>query len=63
MQAEDGNWRQGLGTGEMAIDPVNGLIGDTNEPVVLATAISALAMAESQPGLYFGSDLPLPQRF
>ena len=63
MQAEDGNWRQGARTGGMPMDPVSALIGDANEPVVLATAISALAMAESQPGLYFGSDLPLPQRF
>jgi hypothetical protein len=47
----------------MPIDPASALISDANEPLVLATAISALAMAESQPGLYFGSDLPLPQRF
>jgi hypothetical protein len=63
MQAEDGNWRQGVSNGSMAMDPASAIISDANEPVVLATAISALAMAESQPGLYFGSDLPLPRRF
>jgi len=63
MQAEDGDWRQGVPAGRTPIDPVSALISDANEPVVLATAISALAMADSQPGLYFGSDLPLPKRF
>jgi len=63
MQTEDGDWRQGVPAGRMPIDPASALISDANEPVVLATAISALAMADSQPGLYFGSDLPLPQRF
>jgi hypothetical protein len=63
MQAEDGNWSKSEPIGRMPIDPASALISDANEPVVLATAISALAMADSQPGLYFGSDLPLPQRF
>ena len=37
----------------------------TNENDVVATAnvVSALALFDSQPGLYFGSDLPLPRRW
>ncbi len=63
MQAEDGNWSKSEPTGRIAMDPASALTSDGDQPVVLATAISALAMAESQPGLYFGSDLPLPRRF
>ena len=35
---------------------------DSKRIVTSITAISALATAESQPGLYFGSDRPAPQR-
>jgi hypothetical protein len=55
MQAPDGSWY-------FAPSP-DGSLNCANQVVVIATALSALALAESQPGLYFGSDLPLPQRF
>jgi hypothetical protein len=59
MQAEDGSWRQSFSAGpSSAPSPML-----ASQAVVSATAVSGLAMAESQPGLYFGSDLPLPQRF
>jgi hypothetical protein len=35
---------------------------DDKKVLATATAVSALALAEFQPGLYFGSDLPVPQR-
>lgn len=35
---------------------------DQNRTVTTATVISALVMGDSQPGLYFGSDRPLPRR-
>ena len=46
MQMEDGSW------------------SEHNDQKIIATvnAVSALALGESQPGLYFGSDLPLPRR-
>jgi len=46
MQIEDGAW------GEQ----------DDRKTLATVTAVSALVLAESQPGLYFGSDLPLPRR-
>ena len=46
MQMEDGSW------------------SEHHDQKIMATvnAVSALALGESQPGLYFGSDLPLPRR-
>jgi len=46
MQMEDGSW------------------SEHNDQKIMATvnAVSSLALGESQPGLYFGSDLPLPRR-
>jgi hypothetical protein len=35
---------------------------DVNNVIPTVTAVSALALCESQPGLYFGSDLPRPRR-
>jgi hypothetical protein len=36
--------------------------GDTGV-VSTVNALAALAMYESQPGLYYGSDVPLPRRY
>lgn len=46
MQLEDGSWTD----------------HEDRRILTTATAVSALALGESQPGLYFGSDLPLPRR-
>jgi hypothetical protein len=62
MQAPDGSWYV-ASSANAAIHPADGSLECANQVVVIATALSALALAESQPGLYFGSDLPLPQRF
>jgi hypothetical protein len=62
MQAPDGSWYVAP-SANAAIHPADGSVDCANQVVVIATALSALALAESQPGLYFGSDLPLPQRF
>jgi hypothetical protein len=38
-------------------------VGSDNENIIpTVTAVSALVLGESQPGLYFGSDLPHPRR-
>jgi hypothetical protein len=63
MQSQDGGWpvpssMAAKTTGQKHVfDPCDDSL------VVAATAISALVLAESQPGLYFGSDQPAPQRF
>jgi hypothetical protein len=62
MQAPDGSWYV-ASSPDVSIPPADGPLNCANQVVVIATALSALALAESQPGLYFGSDLPLPQRF
>lgn len=62
MQAPDGSWYV-ASLPNVSIPPADGPLNCANQVVVIATALSALALAESQPGLYFGSDLPLPQRF
>jgi hypothetical protein len=61
MQLVDGSWPAG---------PVSGPLSQSGTPgtadirtLNTVTAVSALVMSESQPGLYFGSDLPLPRRF
>ncbi len=46
MQMEDGSWSE----------------HDDQKTIATVTAVSALVLGESQPGLYFGSDLPLPRR-
>ena len=62
MQAPDGSWYI-ASSANAPIHPADGSFDCANQVLVIATALSALALAESQPGLYFGSDLPLPQRF
>jgi Prenyltransferase and squalene oxidase repeat len=52
-QLEDGSW-----PGPSAAP----LHADDKNIIPTATAVSALALGESQPGLYFGSDLPRPRR-
>jgi hypothetical protein len=59
LQAEDGSWAgrerpKTLGISQFELDD--------RRVLATATAVSALALAEFQPGLYFGSDLPAPQR-
>lgn len=56
MQRADGSWpgSAGQAAGEVRCDEKNII------PTV--TAVSALVLGESQPGLYFGSDLPRPRR-
>ena len=46
MQSEDGSWSE----------------HDDQKIIATVTAVSALVLGESQPGLYFGSDLPLARR-
>jgi len=46
MQTEEGSWSE----------------HDGQKIIATVTAVSALVLGESQPGLYFGSDLPLPRR-
>ncbi len=52
-QLEDGSW-----PGPSAAP----LHADDKNIIPTATAVSALVLGESQPGLYFGSDLPRPRR-
>ena len=63
MQTQDGSWGQTRRPDKRQFDAATALTCSANEAVTSVTVISALVMAESQPGLYFGSDLPLPQRF
>jgi Prenyltransferase and squalene oxidase repeat len=60
MQSADGSWPSSA----MLSGPLKGRESglDRKQIFTTATAISALASAEIQPGLYFGSDRPLPQR-
>jgi Prenyltransferase and squalene oxidase repeat len=65
MQLADGSWPACPAVGPVpqvatAGSPVS--FADTRA-VSTVNALSALAMSESQPGLYFGSDLPLPRRY
>lgn len=56
MQMEDGSWKaRGLSREAQ-------LQGDDTGIIMTATAVSALVLADFQPGLYFGSDLPMPRR-
>jgi hypothetical protein len=60
QQQADGSWR-----GSAQLDPLSAGVGQLRAPLAdeegilaTATALSALAMSDLQPGLYFGSDLP-----
>ncbi len=59
MQMENGSWpgREGLRASSSREFDLNG-----RKLLATAAAVSALAMGEFQPGLYFGSDLPVPGR-
>jgi hypothetical protein len=60
MQLADGSWPA---SAALAGDLANGSQAmDRKKIFTTVTAISALATAEIQPGLYFGSDRPVPQR-
>lgn len=59
LQLENGSW-----PGPAPRRPAAGLSlnPDARNLIPTITAVSALALCESQPGLYFGSDLPRPRR-
>jgi hypothetical protein len=63
LQLQAGYWHGDSLTSETNVRPETALTSQPSRPMILASAISALAMAEAQPGLYFGSDLPLPKRW
>lgn len=68
MQLQDGSWDSSAGLGPampgVAVrQKAHSLITDDKKILTTVTAISALSMGESQPGHYFGSDLPQPRRF
>jgi hypothetical protein len=52
-QLNDGSWPG------PSMAPLN---SDNENIIPTVTAVSALVLGESQPGLYFGSDLPHPRR-
>jgi hypothetical protein len=52
LQMADGSWN----------GPEFQPVTQDKKILITATAVAALAQAEFQPGLYFGSDLPLPRR-
>jgi len=56
-QMEDGSWP---GPGTNAQSPSTAV--EEDKTIATVTAISALALGECQPGLYFGSDSPQPRR-
>jgi hypothetical protein len=58
-QAENGSWPNRERPRSFSL-PLSEM--DDRKVLATATAVSALALAEFQPGLYFGSDLPVPQR-
>lgn len=68
MQAADGSW-PGCAVLGAAMPGVavrqrpQTLINDDKRILTTAAVVAALAIGESQPGLYFGSDLPRPRRF
>ena len=59
LQAEDGSWP---GRERPKAYGISQFELDDRRVLATATAVSALALAEFQPGLYFGSDLPAPRR-
>jgi hypothetical protein len=67
MQSPDGSWPASAALGPAMPGVVvrhrrHPLIVDDKKTLTTAAAVSALAMHEGQPGLYFGSDLPRPRR-
>jgi prenyltransferase/squalene oxidase-like repeat protein len=65
MQQADGSWLGSAFLRPPGVRPSgnsNGIYFDQRRIVTTVTAISALTAGETQPGLYFGSDRPLPQR-
>jgi hypothetical protein len=68
MQLPDGSWPASTALGPAMPGVVvrhrrHPLIVDDKKTVTTAAAVSALAMHESQSGLYFGSELPRPRRW
>jgi hypothetical protein len=68
LQLPDGSWPAAavLGPampGVAVRQKPHPVIADDKRILTTVTAVSALAMGEWQPGLYFGSDLPQPRRF
>lgn len=59
VQKEDGSWSDLEPAQSAAADHAN---RGAAIMILTATAVSALVLDESQPGLYFGSDSPLPPR-
>lgn len=67
MQLPDGSWPASAALGPAMPGVVvrhrrHPLIVDDKKTLTTAAAVSALAMHESQSGLYFGSELPRPKR-
>jgi hypothetical protein len=65
MQHSDGGWPASAflrSPGSIGFSETNSLGLDHERILTTATAISALAKGEDQPGLYFGSDRPLPRK-
>jgi hypothetical protein len=60
VQKEDGSWSELQPPQPSAAAAQATPVDDRILPTV--TAVSALVLDEFQPGLYFGSDLPLPPR-
>jgi Prenyltransferase and squalene oxidase repeat len=65
MQLIDGSWPACSVVGPVAHISSSGNPASFADTRVVSTitALTALVMSESQPGLYFGSDLPRPRRF
>jgi len=65
MQRADGSWPSSAQACPDFSGPAtmeDALIFDHKRIFTTVTAVSSLVMAESQPGLYFGSDMPAPRR-
>jgi len=64
-QLDDGSWPAVAVSGPLMYSSADVSAGRFAGLSIMATvtAISALVLSEWQPGLYFGSDLPLPRRF
>lgn len=59
QQLSDGSWRGSAELARLSADTGQlGALADKEGILATATALSALAMSDLQPGLYFGSDLP-----
>lgn len=67
MQLPDGSWPASAALGPAMPGVVvrhrrHPLIVDDKKTLTTAAAVCALALHDSQPGLYFGSDVPRPRR-